>query len=193
MQRRNTAGFGEAWRPSWPRLLLLLQLLLLPLLLPPHWPNLAWNISKSWLQKVDFLENYAFLAMQSDNVTFYACKIIKVTSGFNLKKTNFFARWRQHPQKSLNIFQIQITPVFRRLHRLQGCLEKRNHPLSLNLVVWCAKIGPKTKKLWKTVKKPSFLTCFFVNSEVFRTFLVFWPNFSAPNHQIQTQWIILLF
>ena len=113
--------------------------------------------------------------MESDNVTFYACKIIKVTSGFNLKKTNFFARWRQHPQNSWNIFQIQITPLFRHPQGPQGCLEKRNHPLSLNLVVWCAKIGPKTKKLWKTVEKPAFLTLFFVNSEVFQTFLVLGP------------------
>ena len=35
---------------------------------------------------MDFFENYAILAMQSDNVTFNACKMIKVTSGFNLKK-----------------------------------------------------------------------------------------------------------
>jgi hypothetical protein len=34
MQRRHTAGFGEAWRPSWPRLLLLLPLLLLLRMLP---------------------------------------------------------------------------------------------------------------------------------------------------------------
>ena len=30
-------------------------------------------------------ENYAIVAMQSDNITFNACKIIKGTSGFNLK------------------------------------------------------------------------------------------------------------
>ena len=30
---------------------------------------------------------------------------------------------------------------------LQGCQEKQNYPLSLNLVVWCAKIEPKTKKV----------------------------------------------
>jgi hypothetical protein len=29
------------------------------------------------------------VAMESDNVTFYACKIIKVTSGFNLKEAIF--------------------------------------------------------------------------------------------------------
>ena len=48
---------------------------------PPHWQILRWNVSKSWLQKVDFFENYAIVAMQSDNANFNACKIIKVTSG----------------------------------------------------------------------------------------------------------------
>ena len=112
-----------------------------------HWPILGWNVSKSWLQKVDFFQNCAIVAMQSDNITFYACKIIKGTSGFNLKKTNFFTRWRQHPKNSWNIFQIQITPLLWRPQGPQGCLEKQNYPLSLNLVVWFAKIGPKTQKL----------------------------------------------
>ena len=113
--------------------------------------------------------------MESDNVTFYACKIIKVTSGFNLKKTIFFARWRQHPKNSWNIFQTQITPLFRRPQGPQGCLEKRNHPLSSNLVVWCATFGPKTEKLWKTVEKPSFFDVFLVISEVFWSFLILSP------------------
>ena len=34
----------------------------------------------------------------------------------------------------------------------QGCLEKQNYPLSWNLAVRCAKIGPKTQKLQKTLK-----------------------------------------
>jgi hypothetical protein len=38
---------------------------------------------------VDFFENYAILAMQSDNITFCASKLLKGTSGFNFKKTNF--------------------------------------------------------------------------------------------------------
>ena len=36
---------------------------------------------------MNFFENYVIVAMESDNVTFYACEIIKVTSGFNFKKT----------------------------------------------------------------------------------------------------------
>ena len=130
---------------------------------PTHWPILGWNVSKSWLQKVDFFENYAIVAMQSDNVTFYACKIIKVTSGFNLKKTIFFARRRHHLKNSWNIFQIQITPLLWRPQGPQGCLEKQNYPLSLNLVVWCAKIGSKTQK---PSKNPHF-EMFFVISEIF--------------------------
>ena len=113
--------------------------------------------------------------MQSDNITFYACKIIKGTSGFNLKKPNFFARWRQHPKNSWNIFQIQITPLFRRPQGRQRCLEKQNYPLSLNKVVWCAKIGPKTKKFQNSCQNTIIFDIFLVNSEVFRTFLVLGP------------------
>ena len=40
-----------------------------------------------------------------------------------------------------------VTPLFRRPQGSHGCLEKQNHPLSSNLVVWCTKIGPKTKKV----------------------------------------------
>ena len=35
---------------------------------------------------MDFFENYAILAIQSDNANFYVCQIIKGTSGFDLKK-----------------------------------------------------------------------------------------------------------
>ena len=68
-----------------------------------------------------------------------------------------------------------MTLLFRSLQGSQGCLEKQNYPLSSNLVVWCAKIGSKTKKLRKCVKKPSFFDVFLVISDVFRTFLVLGP------------------
>ena len=135
-----------------------------------HWPTLGWIISKSWLQRVDFIENYAIVAMESENVTFWSCRMIKVTSGFNLKETIFFTRWRHLPKNSWNILQIQISPLFWRPQGPQGCLEKRNCPLNSNLAVWCAKIGPRTQKLQKTVEKPSFFVVFLVISEVFWIF-----------------------
>ena len=161
------------------------------LLRSTHWPILGWNVSKSWLQKVDFFESYAIVAMQSDNATFYACKIIKVISGFDFKKIIFFTRRRHHPKSSWNIFQVQITPLLWCPQGPQGCLEKRNCPLSSNLAVWCPKIGPKTQNFSKKHQKTIFC-CVLVISEVFLNILTLRPNFSAPNYQIQTQWMILL-
>ena len=123
--------------------------------------------------------------MESDNVTFYQSKIIKVTSDFNLKKTFFFARWRQHPPNSWNIFQMQKTPLFRRPQGRQRCLEKQNYPLSLNKVVWCAKIGPKTKKFQNSCQNTIIFDIFLVNSEVFQTFLVLGPILAHQSTKFQ--------
>ena len=68
-----------------------------------HWPILGWNVSKSWLQKVDFFENYAIVAMQSDNVTFCTYEIKKETSGYNLNKT-FFSQGGDTISKTAEIF-----------------------------------------------------------------------------------------
>ena len=65
-----------------------------------------------------------------------------------------------------------VNPLFRRSQGSQGCLVKWNHPLSWMLVVWCAKIGPKTKKLQKTCQNTIIFDICLVNSEVFQTFLV---------------------
>ena len=48
---------------------------------------------------MNFFENYAIVAMQSDNVNLYAYKMIKVTSGFDFKKTFFFFRQAAPPSK----------------------------------------------------------------------------------------------
>ena len=36
-----------------------------------HWPDFHWNVSKSWLQRMDFFENYAILSIQIDNANCY--------------------------------------------------------------------------------------------------------------------------
>ena len=76
-------------------------------------------------------------------------------------------------------------PLFRRPQGSLGCLEKQNHPLSLNLVVWCAKIGPKTKKLKKTCQNTIIFDIFFVNSEVFLAFLVLGPILAHQSTKFQ--------
>ena len=49
-------------------------------------------------------------------------------------------------------------PLLWRPQGPQGCLEKQNCPLSWNLAVWCAKIGPRIQKLKKTSKMTGGLT-----------------------------------
>ena len=45
-----------------------------------------------------------WLLMQSDNITFYACKIIKGTSGLNLKKNKLFHQVAPTSKKQLKYF-----------------------------------------------------------------------------------------
>ena len=52
---------------------------------------------------MDFFEKYDIVAMQSDNVNFYAYKMIKVTSGFDFKKI-FFPPGGATIQKTAKIF-----------------------------------------------------------------------------------------
>ena len=68
----------------------------------PHWPILDWNVSKSWLQKVDFFQNCAIVAMQSDNITFYACKILKCMHQF--EENTFFHQLAPTSKKTGEIF-----------------------------------------------------------------------------------------
>ena len=48
-----------------------------------------------------------------------------------------------------------------------GVSREAKSSTNLNLVVCCAKIGSKTKKLQKSVKKPQFFDNFLVIFEVF--------------------------
>ena len=52
---------------------------------------------------MDFFEKYDIVAMQIDNAKFYASKMIKVTSGFDFKKT-FFPPGGATIQKTAEIF-----------------------------------------------------------------------------------------
>ena len=52
---------------------------------------------------MNFFENHAIVAMESDNVTFYAFKMIKVTSDFNLKK-NILSPGGANIHKTAEIF-----------------------------------------------------------------------------------------
>ena len=89
--------------------------------------------------------------------TFLMAILLKLTLDNILIKVKKSTRAVPPSQNSWTIFQMQISLLLwrpQRPQRPQGCLKKQNHPLSSNLVVWCAKIGPKTQDLWKIVENP---------------------------------------
>ena len=61
--------------------------------------------------------------------------------GFTIRGHGYFVKGKC---TVTNLANFCVTPLFRRPQGSQGCLEKQNHPLISNLVLWCAKIGPKS-------------------------------------------------
>ena len=68
------------------------------------------------------------------------------------RKYNFSS----HQNTVTDLANFCVTPLFRCPQGSQGCLEKRNHPLSSNLVVWCAKETLKNRR--KTIIFDIFLS-----------------------------------
>ena len=116
----------------------------------------------------EYFSRRAWVAFDSHTPLAMIC----CSQGENL--ANFI--YRGSPFTVTNLANSCVTPLFRRPQGSQGCLEKQNCPLSLNLVVWCAKIGPKTKKVQKTselAKKMSKNDGFWMFFEVSE----FWAQF----------------
>ena len=91
---------------------------------------------------------------------FIHVKLIKVISGFNLKNWKNFARWRCHAEISKMNIKMRISPLLICPQGPQRSQKKRHDPLNMLLEVWCAKNGPKLKKIPKTFKKQAFLMSF---------------------------------
>ena len=126
-----------------------------------HRPIFGWDVS--YIQRVHFCRKVEFVAIDTDKNSFFNDHTYKTDIGQHFHKSAL-------SQNSWYFFQMQITPLLWRPQGPQGCLEKWNYPLSSNLEVWCAKIGPKIQKLQKTVEKPSFFVVFLDISEVFWIF-----------------------
>ena len=69
-----------------------------------HWPDFHWNVSKPWLQEVDLFENYATVAMQSDNVTFFIIQDNKSDIRLQFEENNFFHQVAPPSKKQLKYF-----------------------------------------------------------------------------------------
>ena len=65
-------------------------------------------------------------------------------------------------QKNLKTnIKTMISSIWTCPQGLQGCWKKRHRPLNKVMEIWCTKIEPKLKIIWKIVRKQAFLTIIF--------------------------------
>ena len=59
----------------------------------------------------------------------------------------------------------QFIPLLTCPQGSQGCQKMCQDPLNMPVEVWCAKIAPKLKNIWKGLRKQNFFDIFFFNFE----------------------------
>ena len=126
-----------------------------------HWTYLLWFLSNDNIHSLYHFEKPAIVAIISDIVTFIHVKPIKVISGFSLRIMKISARWRCHTEKSKTNIKKLISPLLTRPQGSQGCQKMRQDPLNMPFEVWCAKIAPNLKNIWKSLRKQGFFDIFF--------------------------------
>ena len=118
---------------------------------------------KSWGLKASSSETFQQVwqdcsALQSINWCLKSWRIATFAGSFE---------WKGSRSAVTGLANFDFTPLLWCPQGPKGCLEKRNYPLSLNLVVWCTKIQPKTKQVLssnmtrKMTKNYDFLTVFW--------------------------------
>ena len=99
---------------------------------------------------MDFFENYAIVAMKSDNsIIFYACKII---IRLQFEENKFFHQVAPTTKKQLKYFSNTNNSTTLMPPGPPGV--SREAKSSTEFEFGALKIGSKTKKLQKSVKKP---------------------------------------
>ena len=68
---------------------------------------------------------------------------------------------RRHRYKIIKTnLKTLVSPLLIRPKRSQGCQKMGQDPLKMPAEVWCAKIAPKLKNIWKTLKNQGFFDIF---------------------------------
>ena len=73
-----------------------------------------------------------------------------------------------HHQKIIKTnLKTLVSSLLTRPQGSQGCQKMRQDPLNMPVEVWCAKIAPKLKNIWKSLRKQGFFWHFFFNFDGF--------------------------
>ena len=125
-----------------------------------HWTYLLQILSQLCFQRVAFSGNYEIVAIFSDKTTLFKDLNYKADTGQHFHKSEKSARWRHRHKIIKTNLKTHISLLLTRPQGSHGCQNMRQDPLNMPVEVWCAKIAPKLKNIWKYLRKQGFLTFF---------------------------------
>ena len=125
-----------------------------------HWTYLLQILSKLCFQRVAFSGNYEIVAISTDKTTIFNDLDYKADIGQHFHKSEKSARWRHRHKIIKTNLKTHISPLLTRPQGSQGCQKMRQDPLNMPVEVWCAKIAPKLKNIWKSLRKHGFFDIF---------------------------------
>ena len=107
--------------------------------------------------------NYEIVAISTDKNTFFNDLDYKTDLGQHFHKSEKSAR-RLHRHKIIKTnLKTLVSTLLTRPQGSQGCQKMRQDPLNMPVEVWCAKIAPKLKNIWKSLRKQGLFWHFFFN------------------------------
>ena len=125
-----------------------------------HWTYLLQILSQLCFQRVAFSGNYEIVAIFSDKTTLFKDLNYKADTGQHFHKSEKSARWRHRHKIIKTNLKTHISLLLTRPQGSQGCQKMRQDPLNMPVEVWCAKIAPKLKNIWKSLRKQGFFDIF---------------------------------
>ena len=84
----------------------------------------------------------------------------KADIGQHFHKSEKSARWRHRHKIIKTNLKTLVSPLLIRSQGSQGCQKMLQDPLNMPVEVWCAKIAPKLKNIWKYLRKQGFFDIF---------------------------------
>ena len=117
-------------------------------------------LSKLCFQRVAFSGNYEIVAISTEKTTIFNDLDYKADIRQHFHKIEKSARWRHLHKIIKTNLKTHISPLLTRPQGSQGCQKIRQDPLKMPVEVWCAKIAPKLKNIWKYLRKQGFFDIF---------------------------------
>ena len=135
-----------------------------------HWDFLCSDRSNLNLMRWWILVIVSFVGVNSDKITIWWTKSIKLTWEIILIKMKISARWRHCSKIFKTNLKTHISPLLNRPQGCQGCQKNRKDLRITTMIRFCASFQPKLNELHKYQQKLSKYAFFFVIFGIFFNF-----------------------